>query len=73
MINETTRREFLLASAAGVAGLPALAARAADQRVPVIDTHLHCFAGSKDKRFPYHARAPYRPDDAATPREWSMR
>ena len=34
---------------------------------PRVDTHLHCFAGSKDKRFPYHARAPYTPEVAATP------
>jgi predicted TIM-barrel fold metal-dependent hydrolase len=32
-----------------------------------IDTHLHCFAGPDDPRFPYHERAPYRPPDAATP------
>ena len=35
-------------------------------RVPIIDTHLHCFAG-KDPRFPFHANAPYRPTDKATP------
>ena len=34
---------------------------------PRVDTHLHCFAGAQDKRFPYHARAPYQPDQAATP------
>src|SRR5690349_12657289 len=34
---------------------------------PVIDTHLHCFAGAKDSRFPYHPHAPYRPESAATP------
>ncbi len=33
----------------------------------VIDTHLHCFAGSKDSRFPYHDQAPYRPAETATP------
>jgi len=32
----------------------------------VVDTHLHCFAG-EDPRFPYHARAPYRPADPASP------
>lgn len=37
------------------------------RRVPVVDTHLHCFAGIKDKRFPYHARAPYRPEETSTP------
>jgi predicted TIM-barrel fold metal-dependent hydrolase len=34
---------------------------------PKIDCHLHCFAGSEDERFPYHARAPYRPAEPATP------
>jgi len=32
----------------------------------VVDTHLHCFAG-QNPRFPYHARAPYRPSSMATP------
>ena len=31
-----------------------------------VDCHLHCFAGNS-KKFPYHANAPYRPDEAATP------
>lgn len=35
----------------------------------VVDTHLHCFAGLKDARFPYHANAPYRPAGAATPEQ----
>lgn len=35
--------------------------------IPRIDCHLHCFAGVADSRFPYHASAPYRPVDAATP------
>jgi len=33
----------------------------------LVDTHLHCFAGPSDPRFPYHEDAPYRPLDAATP------
>lgn len=32
----------------------------------VVDTHLHCFAGT-DTRFPYHALAPYQPTESATP------
>ncbi|MCH2213436.1 MAG: amidohydrolase [Fuerstiella sp.] len=32
----------------------------------VADTHLHCFAGN-DSEFPYHSRAPYQPESAATP------
>ena len=33
----------------------------------MIDTHLHCFAGAGDERFPYHDQAPYRPEKPATP------
>jgi predicted TIM-barrel fold metal-dependent hydrolase len=33
----------------------------------VVDAHLHCFAGKDAPRFPYHAKAPYRPEMAATP------
>jgi predicted TIM-barrel fold metal-dependent hydrolase len=33
----------------------------------VIDTHLHCFAGKDDPRFPYHPQGPYQPAEAATP------
>ena len=61
----TTRRRFLEAAAVAPALLTAAAAR--QPRVPVVDTHLHCFAGKDDKRFPYHARAPYRPEPPATP------
>jgi predicted TIM-barrel fold metal-dependent hydrolase len=44
------------------------ASRAAEpNRVPRVDAHLHCFAGKDDKRFPYHERAPYKPEPAATP------
>ncbi|MDG1896169.1 MAG: amidohydrolase family protein [Fuerstiella sp.] len=32
----------------------------------VVDTHLHCFGGL-DTQFPYHSRAPYRPEPKATP------
>lgn len=63
------RRRFLKvagASAAALAGLDAGAAQDAP-RVPVVDTHLHCFAGPDDPRFPYHPRGPYRPDEPATP------
>lgn len=59
-----TRRSFL-------ASVPALgcAARlaAAEAHVPVVDTHLHCFAGLTDRRFPYHPDGPYQPERPATP------
>lgn len=35
----------------------------------IVDTHLHCFAGADDERFPYHHKAPYRPERAATPQQ----
>src|SRR4051794_37614458 len=58
-----TRRQFLASAAlAATARLDA-----APDRTPVIDTHLHCFAGPGDRRFPYHADAPYEPDEPATP------
>ncbi len=44
-------------------------APAQEQRLPVIDTHLHCFTGPNDARFPYHDQAPYRPADPATPEQ----
>ncbi len=42
---------------------------AAPEKQPKVDTHLHLFAGPDDPRFPYHARAPYRPEEKATPEE----
>jgi predicted TIM-barrel fold metal-dependent hydrolase len=35
----------------------------------MIDTHVHCFAGRDDPRFPYHPRGPYRPEINATPEQ----
>lgn len=50
--------------------LPALPARAApDRRTPVVDCHIHCFDGADSVRFPYHPRAPYRPERRAPPEE----
>jgi predicted TIM-barrel fold metal-dependent hydrolase len=64
MYNQKTRRDFLRSAAAAVLAGPVVHA---GSRVPVIDTHLHCFAGRDDRRFPYHDRAPYRPERPATP------
>jgi len=64
------RRRFLEHSTAAVvatlAPIPFAPAAGADA-TPVVDTHLHCFAGKDDARFPYHERAPYRPERSATP------
>ena len=59
-----SRRAFLTTTAALAASSRLTAAA---DRTPVVDTHLHCFAGKDDPRFPYHARGPYRPEAAATP------
>ena len=56
------RREFLVATSAALTlGFA--------PRAKVVDSHLHCFAGKDDARFPYHADAPYRPEAAATPEQ----
>lgn len=59
-----SRRGFLAAGAMAANAFPASAALA--EKSPVVDTHLHCFAGPADARFPYHKNAPYTPE-AATP------
>ncbi len=67
--NSITRRAFVGTTAA-MAALSSSSTSGAAQparRVPIVDTHLHCFAGPGNKRFPYHARAPYRPEEVATP------
>jgi predicted TIM-barrel fold metal-dependent hydrolase len=38
-----------------------------ESKTVLVDTHLHCFAGQDDTRFPYHPRGPYAPQAAATP------
>lgn len=67
----STRRSFLKQTSLGAwaltSGVPLAFAK--PSKVPVVDTHLHCFAGTKDKRFPYHKRAPYRPEEPATPQQ----
>lgn len=65
------RRRFLATAGCAATTLmlhPMLAAGADQSKSPrLVDTHLHCFAGKNDPRYPYHARAPYRPDEPATP------
>src|SRR4051794_8922631 len=63
------RRPFLQAAAslAIASGRAPTLAGASEPRPPVVDTHLHCFAGRADPRFPYHPRGPYQPEAAATP------
>jgi predicted TIM-barrel fold metal-dependent hydrolase len=60
-----SRRE-LLASAA-VLPFAREAANGKEPKTPVVDTHLHCFAGKDDAKFPYHKDAPYTPAEPSTP------
>ncbi len=62
------RRQSLGVLATGLSvSLPSSFTHAGEESQMVVDTHLHCFAGPDDSRFPYHRRAPYRPDQAASP------
>ncbi|MEQ9022666.1 MAG: hypothetical protein RLN82_07895 [Pseudomonadales bacterium] len=71
-MSKIDRRRYLklMAGVIAAAGIPAarqgLAAQGGHAAgEPVVDTHLHCFAGADSQRFPYHEQAPYRP--AAAP------
>ncbi len=39
------------------------------RRSPIVDTHVHCFAGTADDRFPYHKDGAYQPEKASTPED----
>lgn len=66
-MNSFTRRQFLGTSLTALAIGRIASANQEASRSPRVDTHLHCFAGKGDARFPYHARGPYTPAEAATP------
>lgn len=70
MNNSIPRRRFVQLAAvsalSATAGSP-MAIGAEPRSAPRVDSHLHCFAGKDDLRFPYHERAPYKPDQPATP------
>jgi predicted TIM-barrel fold metal-dependent hydrolase len=38
-------------------------------KTPVVDMHIHCFAGTADLRFPYHEKAPYKQAAVASPEQ----
>ena len=65
------RRDFIKTTGAVVVTSMGLTSAASKENLNkqsvIVDTHLHCFAGTDDERFPYHERAPYRPEEAATP------
>jgi predicted TIM-barrel fold metal-dependent hydrolase len=74
MNTQFDRRQFgttlLTAGALGRIATPSpLSAAEPKKPSPVVDAHLHCFAGKADQRFPYHAKGPYKPDAAATPEQ----
>jgi predicted TIM-barrel fold metal-dependent hydrolase len=65
-----SRRDALkcATAAAGLAIVAGVAPAAPDaDRPPIIDTHIHCFAGKDDANFPYHPKGPYKPAAPATP------
>lgn len=71
MTTPISRRSFL-GSALGAAALAACAGssqttQTTSRRVPLVDSHIHCFAGPNDLRFPYHPLATYQPEEAAPP------
>jgi predicted TIM-barrel fold metal-dependent hydrolase len=69
MKNQLSRRRLLQATALapGVISTASAFAGREPANNPWVDMHLHCFAGKNDGRFPYHERAPYRPEETATP------
>jgi predicted TIM-barrel fold metal-dependent hydrolase len=70
-----SRREFVAAATGALAGGPALLTSGCSapqvarpkNASPVVDSHVHCFAGFDDPRYPYHPDGPYRPETAARP------
>lgn len=75
------RRSFVKNAALSILGLSAMPIEAFSDasssgagisktaKTPVIDMHLHCFAGSDDPRFPYHEQATYKPAAVASPQQ----
>jgi predicted TIM-barrel fold metal-dependent hydrolase len=47
--------------------MSAAASRVNAGNAPIVDTHLHCFAGKDDARFPYHPKGPYQPAPVSSP------
>jgi predicted TIM-barrel fold metal-dependent hydrolase len=76
---EKNRRNFIKKIAFGTLGISGLIMHpfsihseplidiSSTQKTPVVDMHIHCFAGSSDTRFPYHEKASYKPETVATP------
>lgn len=69
-MTQLNRRQMIRCSAGAIPLAAALtgetSAAAKKHASIVVDTHLHCFGGP-DTQFPYHAKAPYRPQTKASP------
>ncbi len=63
------RRTSYATAGAMTAALSSAMSKADEKRSPIVDTHVHCFAGTTDARFPYHKDGVYRPEKASTPEE----
>ncbi|MDD4108109.1 MAG: amidohydrolase family protein, partial [Prolixibacteraceae bacterium] len=75
---EHNRRNFIKKTALGTLGVTTMFANPLRDKpepvsnapvvpkTPVIDMHIHCFAGPDDPRFPYHEKAPYKPETVAS-------
>ncbi len=77
MDRKKNRREFMINAALTGMGMGmtllspwvnpvAKASEMPAARTPVVDMHVHCFAGPSDVRFPFHAKATYIPAATAT-------
>jgi predicted TIM-barrel fold metal-dependent hydrolase len=78
---ENDRRNFIKKAALGTFGAGAMLLNpfpgkstpvsnvTSGPKTPVIDTHIHCFAGPSDTRFPYHEKAPYKPETIVSPEQ----
>ena len=62
MNHQTSRRQFIQTLTVAAMAPPKLIGNS-----PVVDTHLHCFAGKDDVRFPYHPKGPYQPAPVSSP------
>ena len=62
-----SRREFVAGATALLAGCASSQPVRPKNKVPVVDAHVHCFAGFDNPRYPYHPDAPYRPETASRP------
>jgi len=63
-----TRRNFVIGASALLASCASSSPPPRPKNaVPVVDAHVHCFAGFDEPRYPYHPDAPYKPEAASRP------